>query len=185
MPLCQQVDRPASSCETRLGFQEPLRYLLKADCMLFRRLQSPWLDCGDYGEQMFSLSCLLTHKSWQRLGPRLHTRCLSSCIPVCVGPVRCCFTLREITDVSKNSVFTAATSLLLSQNQAFCGEVTLDWKRHEVREEVANVEKTPTPLTITSVTAELNNTTLSAKTERLCNSISINYSRLFELTSQV
>lgn len=84
-----------------------------SECWLYVSLFATvlFVDCGDYGEQMFSLSCLLTHKSWKRLGPCLYTLCLSSCscIPVCVGPVYCCFTLKEITDVSKNLVFTTTS----------------------------------------------------------------------------
>lgn len=100
--------------------------------------------CGDYGEQMFSLSCLRTHKSWQRLGPRLHTHTAyphASAFLSALAPVHCCFTLKEITDVSKNSVFTTAASLLPSKNHRLCGEVSLDWKRHEVREELAYIWK--------------------------------------------
>ena len=98
IPQCQQVHKLQSAKESMLwvsgscsgpamGSFECWLYVIVFGSVLFA-------EGGDFWEQTFSPSCLLTHKSWQRLGPRLRTHCLSKClrIPVCVGSVRCCFT---------------------------------------------------------------------------------------------
>ena len=119
--------RQTSIHETRLGFQRhavaQLRHLF--ECWLYVILLAtvPFTDCGDHGEQMFSLSPVCGLINLERLGLRLHTHCLSTClcIPVYVGPLHCCFTLKEITDVSRNLVLTtnATASLLLSKTHRF------------------------------------------------------------------
>lgn len=108
--------KQTSVCETWFWFQHPSRSIFKHSLSVFSLAKAPFSDSGDHGEQMFSFFCLLTHKSQsQRPGlGLLHTHtvypsCL--CIPVCVGPVNCCFTLKEITDVSKNSAFANTASL--------------------------------------------------------------------------
>lgn len=99
----------------------PVTAALKCWLYIIVLAKVPFAEGGDFGERASSLPCLLTHKSRQRLGPRPRTHCLSKrrCIPLRVGPVHRCFTLKEIADVSKNHRY---TSPLGSKNHIFCGD---------------------------------------------------------------